>query len=114
MAVSTFFAQAQQSATKQLEDLSLEDLLNVEIVSASKKAEKLSDAPATVIVLTSQDILKRGYINLGEILDDLPGMDVVRPYGDAFLKNYMRGYRNTIGSPYLLMVDNIILNNLYL
>ncbi|TAE27377.1 MAG: TonB-dependent receptor [Candidatus Kapaibacterium sp.] len=113
IAASPLLAQAQQSPPKQLEELSLEDLLNVEIVSASKKAEKLSDAPATVIVITSQDILKRGYTNLGEILDDLPGMDVVRPYGDAFLRNYMRGYRNTIGSPYLLMVDNIILNNLY-
>lgn len=100
-------------STKQLEDLSLEDLMNVEIVSASKKAEKLSEAPATVVVLTSQDLFKRGYMDLGEVLDDLPGMDVSRPYGDTYMKNYMRGYRNTIGSPFLLMVDNIITNNLY-
>jgi outer membrane cobalamin receptor len=105
---------AKQILTDQkLEELSLEDLLKVEIVSASNKAEKLSDAPATVIVLNYNDIVKRGYLDLAEIFDDLPGMDIARPYGDTFFKNYWRGYRNSIGSPYLLMVDNIILNNLY-
>lgn len=114
--VPTLLAQTQPKATqdaKKLEELSLEDLLDVEIVSASNKAEKLSDAPATVIVLTANDIAKRGYLDISEIFDDLPGMDITRPYGDTFLKNYWRGYRNSIGSPYLLMVDNIIMNNLY-
>jgi outer membrane cobalamin receptor len=98
---------------KKLEEFSLEDLMNVEIVSASNKAEKLSDAPATVIVISRADIVKRGYLEMSEIFDDLPGMDIARSYGDTYSKNYWRGYRNSIGSPYLLMVDNIILNNLY-
>ncbi len=27
-------------------------------------------------------------------------MEVVRPYGDTYFKNYWRGYRNTIGDPF--------------
>ncbi|MCU0426238.1 MAG: TonB-dependent receptor [Candidatus Kapabacteria bacterium] len=113
--LSCFGANAwgQQEKSVPLEDLSLEELMNVEVISASKTAEKLSDAPATVIVLTAQDLVRRGYLDISEMFDDLPGMDVTRPYGDTYMKNYWRGYRNTIGSPYLLMVDNIIMNNLY-
>ena len=97
----------------QLKELTLEELLDVSIVSASNTAEKLSDAPATVIVITKAEMLQRGYTDLSEILDDLPGMDMARPYGDTYLKNYWRGYRNTIGDPFLLMVDGIVLNHLY-
>lgn len=104
---------SQQDKPVNLEELSLEELMNVEIISASKTAEKLSEAPATVIVLTAQDLIRRGYMDISEIFDDLPGMDISRPFGDTYMKNYWRGYRNTIGSPYLLMVDNIIMNNLY-
>ncbi len=105
--------ETRQVKVKTLDEMGLEELLNIEIISASNKAEKLSDAPATVIVLTKKDILKRGYLEMSEIFDDLPGMDVIRAYGDTYSKNYWRGYRNNIGSPYLLMVDNIIQNNMY-
>lgn len=88
-------------------------LLNAPVVSASKTEEKLSEAPATVIVLTRTDLEKRGYAQLSEILDDLPGMEVIRPYGDTHLKNYWRGYRNTIGEPFLVMIDGVIFNHLY-
>lgn len=88
-------------------------LMNTPVVSASKMAEKLSDAPATVIVISREDLDKRGYTQLSEILDDLPGMEIVRPYGDTQLKNYWRGYRNTIGEPFLVMIDGVVFNHLY-
>ena len=80
------------------EELSLEDLLNVEITSASNKKEKLSEAPATVIVLQKKDLQSRGYLELSEVLEDLPGMDVTKSFGDTYFKNCWRGYRNDIGS----------------
>lgn len=96
-----------------LSSMSLEELLDQPVVSASNKAERHLVAPATVIVISRQDIRERGYADLSEIFDDLPGMDVVRPYGDTYLKNYWRGYRNTIGDPFLLMVDGVVMNHLY-
>ncbi|HEV8267271.1 MAG TPA: TonB-dependent receptor, partial [Thermoanaerobaculia bacterium] len=106
-------AQEPPGDDERLREMSLEELLNVSVVSASNTTEKLADAPATVIVLTRADLLQRGYTELSEMLDDLPGMDVVRPYGATYLKNYWRGYRNTIGDPFLLLVDGIVMNHLY-
>jgi outer membrane receptor protein involved in Fe transport len=97
----------------ELQQLSLEQLMNVHVVSASNISEKLSEAPATVIVITAKDLRDRGYTDLSQIFDDLPGMDVVRPYGATYFKNYWRGYRNTIGDPFLVMIDGVIFNHLY-
>lgn len=88
-------------------------MLNTKVLTASNTEERLKDAPATLLVLTQEDLLQRGYLELSEILDDLPGLDVIRPYGDAYVKAYWRGYRNTWGDPFLVMVDGIPLNHLW-
>lgn len=107
---TTALAQQEQPP---LQQLSLEELMNVHVVSASNISEKLSEAPATVMVITAKELRDRGYTDLSEIFDDLPGMDVVRPYGATYFKNYWRGYRNTIGDPFLVMIDGVIFNHLY-
>ena len=99
LAVSGSALQA-QSVPEELSDMSLEELLDQPVVTASNKPERRLVAPATVVVLTGQEIRERGYADLSGIFDDLPGMDVVRPYGATYLKNYWRGYRNTIGDPF--------------
>jgi outer membrane cobalamin receptor len=104
---------AAQSDNDQLSERSLEQLLGTRVVSASNTSEKRPEAPATVVVITREDIRERGYTEMSEILDDLPGMDVIRPYGDTYFKDYWRGFRNTIGEPFLLMLDGMILNHLY-
>jgi outer membrane receptor for ferrienterochelin and colicin len=43
-----------------LKDLSIEELSNIEITSVSKRDEKLSDAPTSVFVITSEDIRRSG------------------------------------------------------
>ncbi len=111
LGLSPLAAQVPPDEEGALEDLM--QLLNTPVVSASKTAEKLSDAPATVIVISREDLDKRGYLQLSEILDDLPGMEVIRSYGDDQLKNYWRGYRNTIGEPFLVMLDGVVFNHLY-
>jgi len=109
-----FFAcAALAQETEDLERLSLEELMNVHVVTASNMSERLSEAPATVIVISREDIRRRGYRDLSRILDDLPGMNVVRPYGATYLKNYWRGYRNTVGDPFLIMIDGVVFNHLY-
>lgn len=113
---NTTVVQAQQVDTLSIEDIlsmSLEELMNIKITTASKYEERLSDAPATMIVITKEDIEQRGYKELSEMFDDLPGMDMSRMWGDHYYKNYMRGYRNTIGDPYLVLVDGITQNDLY-
>lgn len=57
---------------KELMDLSLEDLLNIEVTTATKTAVKLSDVPAALTVITKQDIQRYGYRNLAEALARIP------------------------------------------
>lgn len=104
-------SQAQDPPDKKLQDLL--ELMHTPVVSASKTSEKLSEAPATVIVLRRSDLEERGYTELSQILDDLPGMDVVRAYGANYLKDYWRGYRNDIGEPFLVLVDGVSFNHLW-
>ena len=97
----------------QVFDLSLEELGELLIVTASRSSERVRDAPATVIVLTRDELLRRGYRELSEIYNDLPGMDLSRPYGDTYFRNQWRGLRKSIGTPYLLLLDGAVMNHLY-
>ena len=45
---------------KDFAELDLEELLNTEIITASRGAQKLSDAPNAVYVLTAEDIKRSG------------------------------------------------------
>ena len=55
-------------------DISLEDLLNVEITTAGKRPEKIGEIPASVVLVTREDIEIYGYQTLAEILENIPGL----------------------------------------
>jgi outer membrane receptor for ferrienterochelin and colicins len=96
---------------RNLMNLTLDELMNVEITSASNSPERLPEAPATVIVITREEIDRRGYTELSQILDDLPGMDVTRAYGSSYVRMSWRGCRDNV--PFLVMVDGVVFNHLY-
>ncbi len=54
-------------------EMSLEDLMSMEITSISKKAEKLQNASSSMYVLTSEDITRSGATTLHEVLRNVPG-----------------------------------------
>ncbi|RAP32060.1 hypothetical protein DID76_01450 [Candidatus Marinamargulisbacteria bacterium SCGC AG-414-C22] len=89
--------------------LETEDL----IFTASNKLENIDESPAVTIVLTRQDIKERGYTELTSVLTDLPGFHTVRPNGDTYFKTYLRGFRNNIGTPFILLVDGQYMNDIY-
>lgn len=95
--------------------ITIEEIVNPTVVSASRREESARDAPANVITITAREIEERGYTELTDFLDDLPGMDVVRPFGDVYLKVYWRGFRSDVGtgSPFLFMIDGVVWNHLY-
>ncbi|WP_109832130.1 TonB-dependent receptor plug domain-containing protein [Reichenbachiella versicolor] len=53
--------------------MSLEDLMNIEVTSVSKKAERLQDVASAIYVVNSDDIRQSGATTLHEILRDVPG-----------------------------------------
>lgn len=91
----------------------IEKLANPDIETASRRAESVDTAPAGILVISAAELHERGYAELTDLLDDLPSMDIIRPWGDTYFKTYWRGYRNAIGSPWLLLIDGIVYNQLW-
>ena len=57
-------------------DLSLEELMEIEITTASLTTETVGNAPARVEVITAAQIERRGYTSLVDVLKDLPDFKV--------------------------------------
>ena len=60
--------------TETLVDLSLEELLKIEVVSASRFTQLITEAPATVTVIEENELRQHGYRNLAEALVTVPGV----------------------------------------
>ena len=87
------FAQLVHTASdsEDLTDLSLEDLMKVVVVSASKFSQSSTQAPSAVQVLTAEDIRLNGWRTLAEALDSLPGLYASndRAYGFLGARGFM-------------------------
>ena len=70
-AVSIAFAQ--ENNESDIYSLSLEELLDMEVYSISKKEEKLQNATSSIYVLTNEDIIESGATTLHEVLRNVPG-----------------------------------------
>lgn len=62
-------------------DLSLAELTRITVVTATKKPQPIAQAPATIRVITAQQIKQRGYVTLYDALKDLPGIDILNVQG---------------------------------
>jgi outer membrane receptor for ferrienterochelin and colicins len=116
--VSSTQALAQDKrATRDLLDKSLEDLLSIEVdsvYSASGFTQKITEAPASVTIITSEEIQKYGYRTLADILRNVPGFYVTydRNYSYVGLRGY--GPPGDYNSRIALLIDGHRLNdNLY-
>jgi outer membrane receptor protein involved in Fe transport len=61
-----------QQDTAKLDNLSLKELLDVKVVTASKTSQNSDMAPATVNVISKEQIRIRGYQSLLDLITDLP------------------------------------------
>lgn len=57
-----------------LADLALEDLLQVDVLSASRFSQSITEAPATVTVIGEDELRQRDYRHLAEALVTVPGV----------------------------------------
>ncbi len=85
----------------------------LQVTSVSKKSENLFEAPATVMVITDEDILKRGYTDLTSLFHDLPGFDISTTYSATFSNIYQRGYRSNNTDRTLFLIDGVEENDLW-
>jgi outer membrane receptor for ferrienterochelin and colicins len=93
---------------------SLKENQNVTLITTvSKKAENILEAPANVMVITQEDIKRRGYIDLEQFFEDLPGFDVSRTYTNTYSNIYQRGYRSNNTDRTLFLIDGVEENDLW-
>jgi iron complex outermembrane recepter protein len=97
-------ARAQQLANaSDVQQLSIEQLANIEITSVSRRPEPLAQAPAAVFVISSEDIRRSGAINLPEALRLAPNLEVARMNGFAYTIT-ARGFNSPESSNKLLVL----------
>jgi outer membrane receptor protein involved in Fe transport len=85
-------ARAEDPELVALFEMSLEELLLLEVTSATHSEQSSQDAPATVYLLTHEMIRARGYRTLIELLQDLPELQVSqRSYEESPNGVIMRG-----------------------
>jgi len=90
--------------TLDLSSLSLEELMNIEVTSVSRKSEPIFDAAAAVFVLTGEDIRRSGFNSIPEVLRLVPGLQVARIDLSSWAIS-ARGYTGQFASKLLVMVD---------
>ena len=106
---STLAAGAAQGALMQvarsdLADLSLEQLSNVVVTSVSRREEKLSQAAASIYVITAQEIRASGATTISEALRLAPNLDVARADAVQYAIS-ARGFNNVLANKMLVMID---------
>ena len=89
---------------KNLADLDVSELMNIQVTSASKKAESLSQAPAAIFVLTTEDIRRGGFTTLPEALRMVPGLYVTQINPHAWQIS-ARGFSDYNNNKMLVLVD---------
>ena len=95
------------STVIKLSELSLEDLMNIHVITATGTAQKINEAPSTMNVITAKQIEERGYEQLEDALRDIPGIDFIHLNGYAPTLIYFRGMYGAENLRALLMIDGI-------
>jgi iron complex outermembrane receptor protein len=95
---------ASRAIDQELSSLSLEQLSDVVITSVSRQEERLSNAAASIFIISSNDIMRSGARSLPEALRLAPNLQVAR--SDA--RNYAvsaRGFNSVFANKLLVLID---------
>ena len=87
-----------------LTKLSLEQLMDIEVTSVSKKPEKATEAAAAVFVITQEDIRRSGATHIPEVLRMVPGVEVARVDSNKWAVS-IRGFNNLFARKLLVLID---------
>jgi len=111
-ALSVVFAGVPQTLAAQLDanepedffDMSIEELMDIRITTASKKEEKLFETPAAAYVITSEDIRRSGATSIPDALRMVPGLHVARMNSNKWAVT-SRGFNSEFADKMLVMID---------
>lgn len=104
IALSLSISARAQNPPEDLSKLSVEDLMNVEVTSVSKKEQKVSQTAAAIFVITQQDIRRSGANNIPDLLRMVPGVNVAQINSNIWAIS-VRGFNGEFSNKLLVMID---------
>ncbi len=84
--------------------ISLEDLLKIEVISITKRPESRAEVAAAVYVITQDDIRRSGVTSLPEALRLAPGVQVARIDANKWAIG-VRGFASRLSRSLLVLID---------
>jgi iron complex outermembrane recepter protein len=97
-------APPQPQKPRDLTDLSIDELMQVQVTSASKKEQRLSHVAAAVYVITQEDIRRSGVTSIPEALRLAPGVQVARIDASKWAIS-IRGFNGRFANKLLVLID---------
>lgn len=95
---------AQKTPPQQLLELSIEELSNIQVTSASRRPEPLSEAASAIFVITANDIRRSGATSIPEALRLAPGLHVARLDARRWAIS-ARGFNGEFANKLLVQID---------
>jgi iron complex outermembrane recepter protein len=95
---------SQHSDLPDVTAMSVEDLMNLQVTSVSKRSQKLADAAAAVFVITQDDIRRSGATSIPEALRMVPGLQVARIDENKWAIA-SRGFNGRFDNKLLVLID---------
>ena len=104
--LGSFVGSAADVDPKQLTEIPLDQLMqfNYQVTSPSKRPEKLSDAAASIFVITDEDIRRSGVTSIPEALRLSPGVEVARQDSHTWAIS-SRGFNDEFANQLLVLID---------
>ena len=82
----------------------IEDLMNVNVTSASKKEQKISEVAAAIFVISEEDIRRSGATNISDLLRMVPGLEVAQINPSSWAIS-ARGFNGEYSTKLLVLID---------
>ena len=93
-----------QRPSRDLTQMDIEELLNIEVTSVSKKQQRLFESPAAIYVLTQEDICCSGATSIPELLRMVPGLHVAQIDANKWAIS-ARGFNGLFANKMLVLID---------
>lgn len=92
------------AADTDLNELSIAELMNIEITSVSKKPQTMASAAAAAFVISQEDIRRSGATTIPDVLRMVPGLQVAKIDSNLWAVS-IRGFNNVVANKLLVLKD---------
>lgn len=93
-------------------ELSLDDLMNIEVESATKSKMSIQKAPSVVRVFTEKDFENYGFTTIKDVMNTIPGIQM-QEYRAGHQNVWIRGVQARYNNKVLLLIDGVPMRDSY-